>query len=117
LTATNEGDLYYAGAANILDMPEFYDYDLTHRLFEVLDQFDFWWGIVGRRDDPIEIIVGEELGPRGLLTQCGFVYHKFSSPHLTGVIGIVGPSRLNYSYVIPVVHYMGDLIGELSSNW
>ena len=42
ITATNEGDLYYAGAANILAMPEFYDYQLTHDLLVTLDQFEFW---------------------------------------------------------------------------
>ncbi len=117
LTATKEGDLYYAGAANILDMPEFYDYELTHSLLATLDQFDFWWKLLERQEDPFDIMLGSEISSQGLLSQCGFIYKKFNTPHVSGAIGVVGPSRLNYSYLIPVVGYMGDLISEFSVNW
>lgn len=117
LTATKGGDLYYAGTANILDMPEFYDFELTHTLLATLDRFDFWWDLLERQKDPIDVILGEEIIVKGLLNQCGFVYQKFETPHVTGAIGIVGPSRINYQSVIPVVRYMGDLIRQLASSW
>jgi heat-inducible transcriptional repressor len=117
LTATAEGDLYYAGAANILDMPEFYDYGLTHRLLETLDQYDFWWAILKSHEDIFDIVLGDDLGERNMLSQCGFIYTKFSTPHVSGAIGVVGPSRLNYPQIVPVVQYMGGLIGEFGSNW
>lgn len=117
ITATEDGDLYYAGAANILDMPEFYDYQLTHNLLSTLDEFDFWWKIISRREDPFDVIIGEEMGLEELLGRCGFVYHKFTTPHVSGAIGIVGPSRLNYPQVVPVVRYVGDLIVEFAGSW
>lgn len=117
LTATNEGDLYYAGTANILEMPEFYDYELTHDLLATLDQFDFWWDVLAAREDPFYILVGEGPLSRGALSQCSFVYHKFATPHVSGAIGVVGPSRMNFPVVSPVVRYMGDLIGQLASSW
>jgi heat-inducible transcriptional repressor len=117
ITATGEGDLYYAGAANILDMPEFYDYELTHRLFETLDQYDFWWAILKAHEDLSDIVLGEEFGKREALDQCGFIYTKFSSPHVSGAIGVIGPSRLNYPTIVPFVRYMGGLIGECASSW
>ncbi len=114
ITATNEGDLYYSGAANILDMPEFYDYQLTHELLETLDEYAFWWRVLEAHEDPFSILVGDDLS-NGLMTQCGFVYYKFKTPHVSGAIGVVGPSRLNYPAVIPVVRYLGTLIGEFAS--
>jgi len=114
ITATNEGDLYYAGAANILDMPEFYDYQLTHDLLGTLDTYGFWWDILEAHVDPFSILVGDDLST-GSLTACGFVYHKFKTPHVSGAIGVVGPSRLNYSAVIPVVRYLGNFIDEFAS--
>ncbi len=118
LTATKEGDLYYSGAANILDMPEFYDYELTHRLFATLDQFDFWWTILeAQQTDTFHIVLGEDMGQKGALSECGFVYVKFVTPHVAGAIGVVGPSRLNYSHVVPFVQYVGGLIGEFASSW
>lgn len=117
LTATKDGDLYYAGAANILEMPEFYDYQLTHELFETLDRFDYWWKILEAQSDVFDIILGEEFGVQGGMSRCGFVYIKFVTPHVSGAIGVVGPSRLNYVQIVPQVRYMGGLIGEFASNW
>lgn len=114
ITATNDGDLYYAGAANILEMPEFYDYQLTHALFGTLDEYGFWWRVLEKHTDPFSILLGEDLS--GILNQCGFVYHRFNTPHVSGAIGVVGPSRLNYPYVIPLVRYMGDLIDEFAGS-
>ena len=116
LTVTNDGDIYYAGAANILDTPEFYDFQLTHELLAALDQVDFWWRLLGERDDPFYILLGDEIGGESL-SSCGFVYSKFEAPHISGAIGIIGPSRLNYSYVVPVVRYVGRLVGEIASTW
>lgn len=116
VTATKDGDLYYSGAANILDMPEFYDYQLTHSLLATLDQ-DFWWRLLDARQDPFDILLGEEIDARGILGQCGMVYYKFATPHISGVIGAVGPSRLNYPAIIPMVRYLGGLIGEFASSW
>lgn len=117
LTATKDGDLYYSGTANILDMPEFYDFELTHNLLATLDRFDFWWDLLEATSGPFDIIIGEGMGQRGVLNKCGIVYYKFSTPHVSGAIGVVGPSRLNYPTIIPVVRYMGDLIGEFASSW
>jgi heat-inducible transcriptional repressor len=116
LTATKEGDLYYAGAANILDMPEFYDYELTHRLFETLDRYDFWWTILKEHENIFDIVLGDDMGQRGMLSQCGFIYARFTTPHVSGAIGVVGPSRLNYSDIVPVVRYMGGLIDEFAAG-
>ena len=96
LTATDDGDLYFAGAANVLDMPEFYDYELTHSLFTSLDRFDYWWDLLARQKDPIDILLGDELDAKSVLSQCGFVYYKFDLPHGSGAIGVVGPFRSNY---------------------
>lgn len=117
LSVTDQGDLFYAGAGNILEMPEFYDFELTHNLFSTLDSFDYWWSVLSSHEDPFYIILGEELTGAPVLSQCGFVYMKFSTPHTKGAIGVVGPSRLNYPMIIPNVRYVGNLIAELSSSW
>lgn len=119
LAATNEGDIYTSGMGNILDMPEFYDIDITRHLLTTLDEFEYWWNILGDQDPPegyLRVLVGEQLGRR-LLNQCGGVFVNFVSPHHQGVIGVLGPSRLNYQRIIPVVRYMGMLLNELVTSW
>lgn len=119
LATTNEGDLYYAGTANILAMPEFYDINLTRNLLLMLDRVDFWNQLFSRAvetDDPTHVLLGEELGE--FLSPCGFIYsHYRAGSKDEGVIGVVGPTRLDYPYVIPVVRYFSDLVSEMTRNW
>ncbi|MCJ7826041.1 hypothetical protein MUP56_00275 [Patescibacteria group bacterium] len=116
ITTTGDGDLYYAGVGNILDMPEFFDYELTHTLFDTIEQFDYWWKLLEGHEDLFVILLGDELGGK-MLSQCGYIYNKFETSHVKGAIGVVGPFRLDYPAIVPVVRYMGNLISELGSNW
>lgn len=117
LTATNDGDLYYSGAGNILNMPEFYDFQMTQALLSALDQYDFWWGVISKQTDPFDILLGEDFYSRGFFNRMGFVYRKFGGGNFQGAVCIVGPSRLNYPYIIPLVQYVGSLIDEFAATW
>lgn len=119
LAATDEGDVYTAGVGNILEMPEFYDIDVTKHLLDTLDEYNYWWNVfshLSASSDPLTILLGEELGSQ-LLNQCGGVFVRFISPSHQGAIGVVGPTRLNYPRIVPMVRYIGNLINEVSSNW
>lgn len=119
VTTTNEGEIFCSGYANILDMPEFFDIDLTKNLLSVVDEAGFFTNLfAGQIDDSdIHILLGEELGPR-LTGPYGFVFTRFHTPiGLTGEIGVLGPSRLNYTNVVPTVRYFGGLIGEIAKGW
>lgn len=119
LATTAGGDLYYAGTANILGMPEFYDINLTRNLLLMLDRVDFWRQLFSRAvetGDPIHILLGEELGE--ILSPCSFVYSHYKlGPQAEGAIGVIGPCRLDYPYVIPVVRYFSNLISEMTQSW
>lgn len=119
LAATDQGDLFFSGTANILDMPEFFDIDLTKNLLLTLEEFDFWKNLFFKtsEEDPFQILFGEELG-ESVLAPCGFVFSCFLIPSKgKGIIGVVGPSRLNYPIVVPTVRYFGDLVSEIAQLW
>jgi len=119
VTTTNEGDIFCAGYANILDMPEFFDIDLTKNLLSVIDEAHFFQNLFAGQtnDEDIHILLGEELGPR-LIGPYGFVFTRYHTPlNLTGEVGVLGPSRLNYTNVVPMVRYFGDLIEEIAKGW
>ncbi len=118
LATTNEGDIVAAGYANLLKMPEFYDIDITMNLLSALDEFDTLTSVFDNAgEEEICVLLGEELGPK-LSGPYGFVFTKYQTPmHLFGEIGIIGPTRLNYTAVIPVVRYYGNLIEEVAKGW
>jgi len=115
LATDEEGDIYSAGMANILDMPEFYDIDITKTVLSMIERAEMFAQILGNLtpEDQIKILFGEELGVPYLET-CGIVIIRYHLPTHSGVLGVLGPSRLNYSTVIPTMRYFAHLLGEMS---
>lgn len=119
VATTDEGDFYAAGYANILDMPEFYDIDITKTLLSVVDQFDHFDSVFSSNLDgeDVQVLLGEELGPR-FKGPYGFVFTHYLTPNnLKGEVGVIGPTRLNYTSIIPTVRYFGDLIEQVALGW
>ncbi|MBI4039425.1 hypothetical protein HY388_01195 [Candidatus Daviesbacteria bacterium] len=116
--AMTSDDTYYSGLANILDMPEFYDIDVTRTLLSMLDQTNQLVDIFfGRQDDlGVHVVFGTDLDDQ-FLQPCSFVYSRFSIGDGQGVVGVIGPSRLNYPAVIPTVRYLSNLMEELAPGW
>lgn len=118
--ATSEGNVYASGYANILEMPEFFDIDITKTLLSALDEYEWFIDMCERMkgdDEEIHIVMGEDLGAR-LRGPYSFVYTHFETPlHVSGDIGVIGPVRLNYTQVIPTVRYFGDLIESVAKGW
>jgi len=119
VASTEEGDVYSSGAYSILDIPEFYDIDLTKALLMIADRSEMLNQILERVvvNEPVCVLLGDELGGE-YLEYCGFVFSPFGSGKKNaGVIGVLGPARMAYPRVIPTVRYFGDLLTELASTW
>jgi heat-inducible transcriptional repressor len=119
LATTHEGDIFYSGAGQVLDMPEFYDIDTTKTVLSMLDHSDDLMNLFNRAvgEDPIKVLMGEDMGVQ-YLEPIGFVFtHYDAGKNHTGVVGIVGPNRMAYQTVIPTLRYYGGLLGEMSHSW
>lgn len=120
VTTTNDGDLFCAGYANLLDSPEFFDIDVTKNLLSAIDEINYFQNLFSGQeidDEDTHILLGEELGPR-LNGPYGFVYTRYTTlAKLSGEVGVLGPARLNYNLVVPTVRYFGNLIEEIAKGW
>lgn len=118
VAGTNEGDLYHAGYANILQLPEFYDIDVTRTVLGMLDESQALLELFAKAlgEEPVHFLFGDELGFE-FLEPCGMVFTHFEAgPKKSGAIGVIGPNRINYSLVVPRVRYFGNLIEELAAS-
>ena len=121
IVTTDEGDIYCAGYANILEMPEFYDIDITKTLLSVVEEYEYFKSIFesagGLDDEDTHVLLGEDLGSQ-LRGPYGIVYTHYNTPsNFRGEIGVIGPVRLNYTQVVPTVRYFGNLIEEIAKGW
>lgn len=119
LAIDDEGQQYYAGAANILDWPEFYDIDVTRFVLSLFDENPRLGEIIGRAvgSDPVHILFGEDMEFE-YLRPTSFVFTKYDvSAEKSGVIGVLGPARMNFPLVLPYVKYVRNLLNEALKNY
>jgi len=118
IATTDEGDVYHAGYYHILEMPEFFDIDVTKTVLSMLEELDKLRSIFERpfSEDPVSILLGEELG-FDYLEPCGMVFTRFETPQHKGSLGVIGPCRFDFAKIIPIVRYHGELIAKITSNW
>lgn len=116
---TEERQFYHAGEANILDIPEFFNIDVTKTVLSMLDEFDYWLKLFEpgwETKEPYRIVLGAELGGE-YLGPVGFVYSPFVFRGARGGVGVVGPARFNYRRIIPMVEYVGGLLEEIGKEF
>ncbi|MFC1588786.1 heat-inducible transcriptional repressor HrcA [Pseudomonadota bacterium] len=87
------------------------------QLQHMLDMFDQKREMLGLLDrciqaEGVKIFIGNEVGVEGL-GDCSVVTAPYSvDGEMLGVLGVVGPTRINYDRVIPVVDVTARLLGE-----
>ena len=119
IATTKDGDVFCSGYANILDMPEFFDIDITKTLLSTIDEFAYFDNLFSSfvNDEEVQVLLGDDLGPK-LPATYGFVFKRYKTQmHLEGEVGVLGPVRLNYTQIVPTVRYFSNLIEEIAKGW
>lgn len=118
VATTADGGVYSSGYANVLSLPEFYDIDVTRAVLTMIESHRALTTLFARitDHDPIHILVGDDFGLEHLYP-CGMAYVDFSAGHTTGHLGVIGPARLNYPLVMPLLRHVSGLINEISATW
>jgi heat-inducible transcriptional repressor len=114
--ATDEGRVWHSGYANIFLNPEFADIETCANLFALLEEVKRMQELFFERlqgESPVEVVFGEELGWSGL-RPVGVVATRFNVGNRRGALGVIGPTRLSYPTVIPILRYFRNLIEEIA---
>lgn len=107
--------LYIEGTANILDQPEFADVEKMRRLFRAFEQKSQLVELLdlSQQAQGVQIFIGSESEYREI-EGCSLITASYSNSRGTlGTLGVIGPSRMPYSMVIPIVDYTARLVSQL----
>ena len=110
----NSDELFFSGETNLMDIAELCEVDKLKKLFNTFNQ---------KRDilhlleqaisaDGIQIFIGEESG-HDVLDDCSVVTSPYEvDGKILGVLGVIGPTRMHYERVIPIVDITAKMLGS-----
>jgi heat-inducible transcriptional repressor len=111
------GHLFIKGQANLLDdVTALGDLERIRSLFEALETKETMLKLLQATagGDGVKIFIGAE---NKLFNHSGCALivapYKNQDARVVGAIGVIGPARLNYGRIIPVVNYTSQVIGKL----
>ncbi len=109
--------VYLDGANKVIDMPEFKKVDVAKDFLNVLDAKDLVADVLntGVAED-IKIYIGEETEKEELKNFSIVTFNHLLSGKDIGTIGIIGPTRMDYSKVISVMKYISKKINDDFKN-
>ncbi|UCE88398.1 MAG: heat-inducible transcriptional repressor HrcA [Pseudomonadota bacterium] len=113
-SASETDDYILAGQNNLFAYQEMADIDKLRQLFEafnrkrdILHLLDQSIGASG-----VQIFIGDESG-YGVLEDCSVVTAPYKvEDRIVGVLGVIGPTRMAYDRVIPIVDVTAKLLGS-----
>ena len=109
--AFTPNDFYYTGLSNLFGQPEFTRHQLVYDLSRVIDHFDQVIGkIFSILHQEVTVAVG---GKNPFGRDCSSVVAKYQNQGREGLIGILGPMRMDYQNNFNLIKYSQDLINHL----
>jgi heat-inducible transcriptional repressor len=116
-TGEGRGNLIVRGQARLLsDVREIERLTSIQRLFERLETHDTMLRLLdlAENSDGVRIFIGAESGLFGASGMSMVVAPaRNANNRIVGAIGVIGPTRINYGRIIPVVDYTARVIGRL----
>ncbi len=109
------GDVFRDGVREVLSQPEFARSEKMLDLVDVLEERSLTSAIPIRTltDDGVAVVIGTE-NVSEAMQDCSIVvtrYGSFGGP--SGVVAVLGPTRMRYARTIPTVRFLSNLLGDL----
>ncbi len=113
--ALAESQVYLDGTANILSYPDIaQDLERMKRIFQTLERQSTLVQLLDRsmHSEGVLVFIGSE-NPLRMLEDCSLVTANYKCDNrVVGTLGVIGPKRMDYSRVIPIVDYTSKLLSR-----
>lgn len=111
--AERPDDCYIAGQTNLMEFTELASMERLKQLFNAFTKKSEILHLLDRciAAEGVQIFIGEESGYE-LLDECSLVTAPYRiEDQVIGVLGVIGPTRMDYPRVIPIVDVTARLLG------
>lgn len=108
----SEGDYIMAGQTKLMDCEQLSDIEKLRELFEAFSEKSQILHLLDQclNTQGVQIFIGEESG-YSVLDECSLVTSSYKvGDQVLGVLGVIGPTRMAYERVIPLVDVTARLV-------
>jgi heat-inducible transcriptional repressor len=108
-----EAELYVGDRTRLITQPEFADVERMREVLGALEEKERMLRLLDEvvRSDALRVAIGAELGDPGV-RQCAVVSGQVGEDARFGGVGVIGPVRMRYDRVIPIVRYVAERLGD-----
>jgi heat-inducible transcriptional repressor len=109
-----EADMVIAGETNLMGFAELSNVDRLRRLFEAFNEKHDILHLLDQslHGEGVQIFIGHESGYT-ILDDCSVVAAPYTQDdRVVGVLGVIGPTRMAYERVIPLVDIAARMLGS-----
>jgi len=115
LVDESTGDVIIEGTSHFLEQPEFSDLQCMKRIVQAFEQKSILIDLLDRgfNTQGVQVMIGSET-EYSELAGCSLITACYSGKRgVLGTLGVIGPNRMPYSTLIPIVDYTANLISRL----
>jgi heat-inducible transcriptional repressor len=111
--STEGAELVLGSATMLAEQPEFHSNERMRELLELTEQRDVLRSALERREAPgITVTIGgEHLDPK--LTDFTIITSTYECGPFSGMIGVMGPTRMPYEKIVTLVEHTSRMLGDL----
>jgi heat-inducible transcriptional repressor len=114
---TGGDEIFTEGKTNILLKPEFFNKDQVSSVVEILEEkrmlMHFFGGGI-ETENHVVVSIGGEIED-GVFSSFSVVKTPYRLGGMSGYLGVIGPKRMPYPFLISAVDYTSKVLGELYS--
>ena len=109
-----EPELYLGGKINLFESPEFSEVGRMKTLLQALEEKNLLLTLLDKTMDAegVQIFIGSEVQLSDMQTLSIITSPYRQGKNVVGALGIIGPTRMDYLKLIPIVEYSAQLVTE-----
>ncbi|NLY43435.1 MAG: heat-inducible transcription repressor HrcA [Clostridiaceae bacterium] len=113
ITANEDKEVYLGGPTNIFNFPEYHDVLKAKAFLDLLEEKELLYKMLSKPEkNGVSIVIGEE-NEHEDLKECSIVTATYKiGDKVLGTMGIIGPTRMEYSRVVAVIDHMGKSLSN-----
>jgi heat-inducible transcriptional repressor len=115
LNDQNDSEIFIDGLENLLRIPEMVEAERLRSLLHLLEEKRLLKSIIEQNieKEGVNTLIGEEIKDMEV-SGCSIITTSYQiGKSKVGIVGIIGPTRMDYEKIVPLVDYTGKVVTDL----